>query len=107
MRQLLQNLLGNALKYRGSDAPAIRMSCERQDTGWTFSLSDNGIGIDAVHHEAIFKIFRRLHTRTEYAGTGIGLALCQKIVEQHGGRIWVESIVGQGSIFKFSLPSLP
>jgi signal transduction histidine kinase len=102
--QVFQNLIGNALKFRGASAPVIRVSAEKKRREWIFSVSDNGIGIAPEHAEIIFVIFKRLHTRAEYPGSGIGLAICQKIVERHGGRIWVESEPGKGSSFKFALP---
>jgi signal transduction histidine kinase len=102
--QLFQNLIGNAVKFRGPETPVIRLRAERQRGEWQFAVSDNGIGISPEHAEAIFIVFKRLHTRAEYAGNGIGLSICRKIIEHHGGRIWVESEPGQGATFKFTLP---
>jgi PAS domain S-box-containing protein len=103
--QLLQNLLGNALKFRGAAAPEIEVRAERGAAEWTFSVADNGIGIEPQHAERIFGMFKRLHTREEYPGTGIGLTICEKIVERHGGRIWVSGVPGRGSTFYFTLPA--
>ena len=103
--QLFQNLVSNAIKFRGDRPPEIRISAEEKKNEWVFSIADNGIGIAAEHAEDVFIIFKRLHTREEYPGSGIGLAICKKIVERNGGRIWVESQPGQGSIFKFTWPS--
>ena len=102
---LFQNLLGNALKFRGSAPPRIHIGAEQQGRWWQFTVQDNGIGIAPQHREQIFGLFQRLHSRRAYPGTGIGLALCQRIVERHGGRIWVESVIGQGSTFCFTLPA--
>jgi PAS domain S-box-containing protein len=102
--QVLQNLIGNAIKFRGQEAPAISVQAEKTGSQWLFSVSDNGIGIAPEHKENIFVVFQRLHTRTEYPGNGIGLAVCKKIVEHCGGKIWVESEAGHGSTFKFLLP---
>jgi light-regulated signal transduction histidine kinase (bacteriophytochrome) len=104
LTQLFQNLIGNGLKFHGPDPPRIQTEARRSGDEWIFSVRDNGIGIESKYFETIFVIFRRLHTRKEYSGTGIGLAICKKIVERHGGRIWVESAPGQGSTFAFTLP---
>ncbi|HKY72058.1 MAG TPA: ATP-binding protein [Nitrospira sp.] len=101
---LLQNLLSNAIKFHGPEPPRIHLSAERREKEWLFSVHDNGIGIDPQYGERIFVLFQRLHTNAEYPGTGIGLALCKKIVERHGGRIWMESQLGQGATFYFTLP---
>jgi light-regulated signal transduction histidine kinase (bacteriophytochrome) len=104
---LFQNLIGNALKFHGDRPPAIHVSASPQAGQWVFATRDNGIGIEPQYFERIFQIFQRLHTRKQYPGTGIGLAICKKIVERHGGRIWVESQPGQGSIFYFTIPDKP
>jgi light-regulated signal transduction histidine kinase (bacteriophytochrome) len=107
MRQLFQNLLSNALKFRQKDTcPEIYITGEQQGDKWLFSVKDNGIGIAETEREKIFSIFKRLHNRDEYEGTGIGLSHCRKIVEQHGGNIWVDSVPGQGSTFYFTISNL-
>ena len=104
LARLFQNLVGNALKFTGDTVPRIQIWAELQGTDWVFSVKDNGIGIAPDYQERIFGMFARLHSRTEYSGTGIGLALCSKIAQRHGGRIWVESEVGSGSTFRFNIP---
>jgi signal transduction histidine kinase len=104
LTQLFQNLIGNGIKFRGEGTPRIQIKAEGKDKEWTFSVEDNGIGIASDQTENVFVIFRRLHTREEYSGNGIGLSICKKIIEHHGGRIWVESEPGHGSTFKFTLP---
>jgi signal transduction histidine kinase len=105
MAQVFQNLIGNAIKFRGEEPLAISLLAEKTGDDWLFSVSDNGIGIAPEHAENIFIVFQRLHSRTEYPGNGIGLAICKKIVEHYGGKIWVEAQAGHGSTFKFTLPS--
>jgi len=107
LTRLFQNLIGNAVKYREPDrAPLITLGAERFGTHWEITVSDNGIGIEPQYYERIFLIFQRLHKRTDYEGTGIGLAVCKKIVEHHGGRIWVESTPGKGTTFHVTLPAV-
>jgi len=113
LRQLLQNLIANAIKFRGEAPPQIQVAANRQSaignpqSAWVFSVRDNGIGIDGKDFDRIFTIFQRLHTRDAYPGTGLGLSLCKRIVERHGGRIWVESEPGKGSVFCFTIPDQP
>jgi PAS domain S-box-containing protein len=102
--QVFQNLIGNALKFRGERKPVVRVRAERRADHWLFSIADNGIGMEPEHTDRIFLIFQRLHNQSDYPGTGIGLAVVKKIVERHGGRIWVESQPGTGSTFYFTLP---
>jgi PAS domain S-box-containing protein len=105
LKQLFQNLIGNAIKYRSRDrALTVHVSATREAGNWLFSVADNGIGIEPQYKELIFGLFKRLHTSDQYSGTGVGLALCQRIVERHHGRIWVESEPGRGSTFRFTLP---
>jgi signal transduction histidine kinase len=104
--QVFQNLIGNAIKFHGAETPAVQVSAEKQDGEWLFSVADNGIGIAAEHSEVIFAIFQRLHTRQEYSGNGIGLSICKKIIERHGGRIWLDAKEGQGATFRFTLPAV-
>lgn len=104
LMQVFQNLIGNAIKFRGTAKPEIQIKAAMVAKEWMISVEDNGIGIAAEHVESVFVIFRRLHTREEYSGNGIGLSICKKIVERHGGRIWVESEPGHGASFKFTLP---
>ena len=102
--QLFQNLIGNAIKYRSSEAPMVHVGASRQGDSWVFSVQDNGIGIAEQYHPRIFQLFQRLHSQKQYSGTGIGLAICQRIVDRHGGRLWVESEPNRGSTFYFSIP---
>ncbi len=101
--QLFQNLIGNAIKFHGKETPRVHVSVEDKETEFLFAIRDNGIGIALEYYDRLFKIFQRLHTREEYSGSGIGLAVCKKIVERHGGRIWIESEVGKGSTIYFTL----
>jgi PAS domain S-box-containing protein len=105
LAQLLQNLIANGIKYHGDNPPRVHLSAENDGQVWTIAVRDHGIGIDGKYHEKIFEIFRRLHTEQEYSGTGIGLAVCRRIVYRHGGRIWLESESGKGSTFYFTIPA--
>jgi light-regulated signal transduction histidine kinase (bacteriophytochrome) len=102
--QLFQNLISNAIKFHGKKKPHVHLSAEENSKEWVFTVRDNGIGIDPQYADRIFIIFQRLNSREKYAGTGIGLAMCKKIVQRHGGRIWLESKPGQGAAFFFTLP---
>ncbi len=105
MIQLFQNLIGNAIKYHGKENPVIHISADNVDDEYIFSITDNGIGIDQNHLERIFTIFQRLHTREEYDGTGIGLAISQRIIQKHRGKIWAKSELGKETTFYFTLPN--
>ena len=106
LEQVFQNLIGNAIKFCGTKAPSIQIDAQRKEAEWVFSVTDNGIDIAPENAEVIFAIFQRLHSRAEYAGNGIGLAICKKIVEQHGGKIWVEQQSAPGATFKFTWPAI-
>ena len=103
MGEVFQNLISNAIKFHGQNKPEIHISAEKGQNEWTFTVADNGIGIDTKHQEQIFDVFKRLHTNDEYPGTGIGLSIVKKIIEGHGGRIWVKSELGKGSTFYFTI----
>ena len=102
--RVIENLIDNALKYRGEEPPVVHVGVEEDEAAWRFSVRDNGIGIDPEFHDQVFDIFRRLHAETRYAGTGIGLAICRRVIARHGGDIWLESSAGRGTTFFFSLP---
>jgi light-regulated signal transduction histidine kinase (bacteriophytochrome) len=103
LRQLFQNLIGNAIKFRGVAPPRVEVAARPADGRWRFSVHDNGIGVEPEYADRIFVIFQRLHSRRMYPGTGVGLAICKKIVERHGGRMWVESQPGRGTTVFFEL----
>jgi light-regulated signal transduction histidine kinase (bacteriophytochrome) len=104
LQQVFQNLIGNALKYRTECPPRIHVSAASLGSDWRFAVQDNGIGIDPQYKEKIFGLFKRLHHDPKFSGTGIGLAICQRVVERYGGRIWVESAAGNGATFFFTVP---
>nr|MDE2718110.1 ATP-binding protein [Chloroflexota bacterium] len=106
LRQLFQNIIGNALKFRSESRPRVELGATREGEYWTFSIRDNGVGFDQRYAERIFGVFKRLHRNAEIPGTGIGLAICQRIIDRHGGRIWAESKLGEGSSFYFTLPAV-
>jgi light-regulated signal transduction histidine kinase (bacteriophytochrome) len=105
--QVFQNLIINGIKFHGEETSKIYISAQKKESEWVFSVQDNGIGIDPKYSEKIFEVFKRLNKKEEYPGTGIGLSICKKVVERHGGRIWVESELGKGSTFYFTLPISP
>jgi signal transduction histidine kinase len=107
LTQVFQNLIANAIKFHGAEPPVIQIDAEKKDHEWVLTVSDNGIGIPAESWKDIFVIFRRLHTRAEYAGNGLGLAICKKIIERYGGKLWIEAQAEPGSRFKFTLPTEP
>jgi light-regulated signal transduction histidine kinase (bacteriophytochrome) len=107
LAQVFSNLITNAIKYRSNRKPEIHITATEHRTEWIFKVEDNGIGIDMKYADEIFGLFKRIHKPDEYEGSGIGLALCKAIVERHGGRIWVESELGEGSTFSFTIPKIP
>jgi len=106
LRLVFQNLIGNGLKFRGEAPPRVTVACERDGAAWRFTVADNGIGIEPEYADRIFVIFQRLHPRTSYDGTGIGLAMCRKVIEYHGGRIWLDTEHEGGAAFHFTLPAI-
>ena len=107
LTQLIQNLVSNAIKFRSDAAPVITIENTAQGDEQSFAVSDNGIGFDAKHHERVFEVFKTLHPRDKFDGNGIGLSICKKVVERHGGKIWVDSESGSGTCFQFTLPGVP
>lgn len=107
LTQVFQNLVENGIKYHGEQAPRVEVTVAEVGDEWQFAVRDNGIGIDPAYAEQIFAVFKRLHNREDYGGTGLGLAICKRAVSRHGGRIWVESQPGEGSVFYFTLPIAP
>ena len=104
MMQVFQNLIANAIKFHGQQSPEIYITAQNDNNKWTFAVKDNGIGIEPEYQKQIFEVFKRLHTRAKYPGSGIGLSVTQKIIKRHGGRIWVESKSVKGSTFYFTIP---
>ena len=107
LARLFENIIGNAIKYRSNKQPKIHVSAKRKNGDWLFLVRDNGIGIEPQYAERIFFLFKRLHNKSEYSGTGIGLTICKKIIDHHGGRIWVESELNEGSTLCFTIPETP
>jgi signal transduction histidine kinase len=105
--RVFENLIGNAVKYCGERVPQVNIGAELQNGEWVFSVRDNGIGIDPADHARIFEEFQRLHNGSDCPGSGLGLSICRRIVERHQGRIWVDSMPGEGSTFRFTLPATP
>ena len=104
--QVFQNLIGNGIKFRGKMTPCVHVSAKEKTENWVFAIQDNGIGIDPQYADRIFVIFQRLHSHGEYPGSGIGLAICKKVIENHDGRIWFESHPGKGTTFYFTIPKM-
>ena len=104
MPEIFQNLIRNAIRYRGERPPQVEIDAQRQEREWLFTVRDNGIGFEPQFAEQIFGMFKRLHNQAEYPGTGMGLAICKRIIERGGGRIWVDSVPGKGSTFYFTIP---
>lgn len=108
MKQVFKNLISNAIKFNDKPRPVVEVACRDDNGAYTFSIRDDGIGIDQQYHDKIFKIFQRLNRREDYKDTGVGLTICKKVVEAHGGTIWVEgSSVGEGTTFSFTIPKQP